>query len=53
VLTNRYFVKDLSDRIQPSETDDKPENLNQLQVTVRPELVPKATPEIFISYALG
>jgi internalin A len=37
------------------EADDKAENtgLNQLQITARPELPPKGTPEIFVSYAWG
>jgi internalin A len=32
---------------------DKSDGLSQLQITARPELPPKSTPEIFVSYAWG
>jgi internalin A len=38
-----------------AETGDRADNsgLSQLQITARPELPPKTTPEIFVSYAWG
>jgi internalin A len=36
-----------------AEIGDKADGLSQLQITARPELPPKSTPEVFVSYAWG
>jgi internalin A len=52
------LVQNSGDAVSSSrtaETGDKADNagLNQLQIPARPELPPKTTPEIFVSYAWG